>query len=80
MLVLNVQDAAARLGVGPATLTAWERHFAFPQRLVSEDGAPGYAEDELAALHDALATSMSVAAAIAHARARHRPEERPRVH
>ena len=69
MRSLNTTEAAALLEVGPSTLRAWERRFAFPQPRRTPGGHRAYPHGEVAALRAALEEGHSISVAVARARA-----------
>jgi hypothetical protein len=66
---LSLDDAAALLEIPPHTLLAWAVRFGFPSPSPSE---ALYSESEVFALRDALRDGVSVASAVARARAQTR--------
>jgi hypothetical protein len=66
---LSLEDAAAALGIDPYTLLAWEGRYGFPTSSPSE---ALYSESEVLVLRDTLRDGVSVASAVARARAQTR--------
>lgn len=66
---LTLDDAAARLGIDPYTLLAWEARYGFPTSSPSESL---YSDSEVLALRDCLRDGVSVASGGAQARTRTR--------
>jgi hypothetical protein len=76
---LDLDQAAALLGVIPVMLMSWEARYGFPTSSPSEHL---YSQSEILALRDTLWREPSIAAAVARARERtrrHRPPTRTRV-
>jgi MerR family transcriptional regulator, light-induced transcriptional regulator len=71
---LDLDDAAALLGVSPETLLAWEARYGFPS---SDPTEPRYNELEVLALRASLAHSPSISSAMAQARERLRRRRAP---
>ena len=69
MRYLKTTEAAALLSIGPNTLRAWERRFGFPQPRRSPGGHRAYPHGEVEALRAALEDGLSIASAVARARA-----------
>src|SRR5215472_18108524 len=69
MRYLKTTEAAALLDIRPNTLRAWERRFGFPQPRRSPGGHRAFPHGEVAALRAALDDGLSVASAVARARA-----------
>src|ERR1700751_5627977 len=69
MRYLKTTEAAALLSIGPNTLRAWERRFGFPQPRRSPGGHRAYPHGEVEALRAALEEGLSIASAVARARA-----------
>lgn len=68
MRYLKTTEAAILLNVGPNTLRAWERRFAFPQAHRSPGGHRYYPHGEVAALRAALEGGLSISSAVSRAR------------
>ena len=73
---LDLDHAAALLGVGPETLLAWELRYGFPSSSRSE---PRYNESEVLALRESLGHSPSIPSAMTEARERIRRRRVPPV-
>jgi hypothetical protein len=72
---LDLNHAAALLGVGPETLLAWEARYGFPTSSTSDRR---YNRSEVLALRDSIPDAVSIAAAVARARQRcHRRRRSP---
>lgn len=67
---LGRNEAAALLAIEPYTLVAWEARYGFPTSSPSEEAL--YSESEVLALRDCLRDGVSVASAVARARAQTR--------
>jgi len=66
---LSLDEAAAMLGIDPYTLLAWETRYGFPTSSASDSH---YSQYEVLALRDSLRDGVSVASAVARARAQTR--------
>ena len=66
---LSVEDAATLLGIDPYTLLAWEARYGFP---TSSPAEARYSASEVLALRDCLRDGVSIASAVARARAQTR--------
>jgi hypothetical protein len=66
---LELEDAAALLGVSPYTLLAWQARYGFP---TSSPSGPHYNRAEVLALRDSLEDGLSIASAVSRARQRTR--------
>ena len=65
---LQLDQAAAVLGVSPATLRAWEQRFGYPHSVSGAAGDRRYAHAQVIALRDSLQAGLSITAAIDKAR------------
>jgi hypothetical protein len=61
---LQLDEAAAALGVSPDTLRAWEQRFGYPHSVSGAAGERRYTHGEVIALRDSLETGLSIAAAV----------------
>ena len=66
---LQLDEAAAVLGVSPDTLREWEQRFGYPRAVCGVAGQRRYATDAVITLRDSLEAGLSIASAINKARA-----------